>query len=295
MARKVTPSQLKSMIRQQQSKTNQAIRNYNNAVQNYNHALKRAVDDYNHAVRQHNARVLKNRAIIQGELRKLESRSTQKIAETTKYQTSYRTSSIRMNDSYRSVIGIGDYIWALTPQQERIYDLIEQENANNLEAVNAVLSDEEPEPFSEQDIGIGNQLANISPDLDARWKGAVFSLNPNNPDATRHFCTSAREIFAEAFEILAPDRAVFSVDPNCEKTEMGNATRRSKLIYLLGRRGMDRTVVQFADDDITNILELFRVLNDGTHGEAGRYSIDKLRIIKKRVESGIVFLCSIAA
>ena len=200
-----------------------------------------------------------------------------------------------MNSSYNNVVGISDYLENLSPQQEFIYDLIEQEHANNLATANAILDDKEPDSFSEQDVAIGNQLAVISEDLDARWKGAVFSLNPANPDATRHFCTSAREIFTEAIEITAPDSKVFAANPNCEKTERGNATRRAKISYLLSKKDIDASVVQFANDDITNILELFHVLSDGTHGAAGKYSMAKLKMVKKRVEDGIIFLCSIAS
>ena len=53
-------------------------------------------------------------------------------------------------------------------------------------------------------------------------------------------------------------------------------------------------VIDFADEDINNILELFHVLSDGTHGAAGRYEFDKLLQVKKRVEQGINFLCTIS-
>lgn len=294
MARKVTPSQLRSMLRQRQSNINQAIRKYNNAVDNYNRNMRRVVDNYNRAVREHNARVRQNRANIERELRKLNS-SSNRTTVTTVYRTQYRSSSVQLNNSYNAVIATGDYLHDLTPQQARIYDLIEQENENNLATANAILSNEEPEVFTEHDMQIGSMLANISNDLDDRWKGAVFSLNPHNPDATRHFCTSAREIFTEAIELTAPDSKVFAADKDCEKTERGNATRRAKITYLLSSKGMDQTVIQFVDNDITNILELFHVLSDGTHGAAGKYSMEKLNLIKKRVEDGIIFLCNIAA
>ena len=200
-----------------------------------------------------------------------------------------------MNNSYNAVVSIGDYLEGLSPQQERVYDLIEQEHANNLATATAILVDDKQTTFTEQDISIGNQLLAISKDLDDRWKGAVFSLSPANPDATRHFCTSAREIFTEAIELTAPDDLVIADNPDCEKTQQGNPTRRAKIRYLLRKKGMDMTVEKFIDDDITNILELFHVLSDGTHGASGKYSLAKLNMKKKRVEDGIVFLCNIAA
>ena len=53
-------------------------------------------------------------------------------------------------------------------------------------------------------------------------------------------------------------------------------------------------ISSFAESDITNILELFHVLSDGTHGPAGRYSYQNLLQVKKRVEQGIYFLCEIS-
>ena len=57
----------------------------------------------------------------------------------------------------------------------------------------------------------------------------------------------------------------------------------------------DNCVVEFIDADIENILELFHILSDATHGEAGRYEYIKLMQVKKRVEQGINFLCKISA
>jgi hypothetical protein len=54
------------------------------------------------------------------------------------------------------------------------------------------------------------------------------------------------------------------------------------------------SAVDLADADITNILELFHILSDGTHGESGRYETEKLNRVKKRVEQGINFLCEIS-
>ncbi|MBS4032660.1 MAG: hypothetical protein KGZ63_14765 [Clostridiales bacterium] len=302
MVRKYTPSQLKSKLQQIENKRKQAIRTYNNEVNKYNREVKASVDKYNRvvkafvnkynqAVRKHNTNVQHNRRVINSELNKLKSTS----AGLSQYHVQYRTSSLAMNNSYNDVVGVGDYLNGLSPQQERVYDLIEQEHANNLATANVILSDEEPETLSEQDIVIGNQLAVISKDLNDRWMGAVFSLNPANPDATRHFCTSAREIFNEVIEIKAPDSMVFTEKPECEKTKNGNATRREKIGYILRKKGLDATVEIFVNDDITNILELFHVLSDGTHGTAGKYSMAKLKMVKKRVEDGIAFLCNIAS
>ena len=171
-------------------------------------------------------------------------------------------------------------------------ELIEREQANGLITANVVGN----EDFSEENtdnVEIGNKLQVVSEDLNNRWKGAVFALSPQNPDAARHFCTSAREIFTEFIELKAPDTQVFKYNPNCEKTDRGNATRREKIKYMMRNIDIVENVVDFAEADITNILELFHVLSDGTHGAAGRYEFEKLVQVKKRVEQGINFLCEI--
>ena len=52
-------------------------------------------------------------------------------------------------------------------------------------------------------------------------------------------------------------------------------------------------MTDFVDADVTNIIDLFKVFNDATHGVAGTYELDKLLAIKKRVEGGIRFLSNI--
>ncbi|MBX3059321.1 MAG: hypothetical protein KF770_22860, partial [Anaerolineae bacterium] len=134
-----------------------------------------------------------------------------------------------------------------------------------------------------------------SSELDDRWRGALFSLNPSNPDAARHFCTSAREIFTRILEISAPDMEVITQMSGCDLTDQGKPTRRSKLRYLLRRKGMtDKVLEDFVEQDLENIVQLFQVFNDGTHGSAGKFDSSKLASIKRRVEDGIMFLSKIA-
>ena len=286
MATRVNLSQFKSKMRQFEQKQRQAINNYNRAVRDYNNKVKKAVDTYNAYVRSHNAAVRRNQQIIARERAKLQSRTTKR--------SSYTISLNTMHQQYAFVGNAYPAGVEVSPQQSRILDLIEQEHANGLITANAVENDELPEENTE-DIDIGNKLLAVSEDLHNRWRGAVFSLSPQNPDAARHFCTSTREIFTEFIELKAPDKEVFAFNPNCEKTERGNATRREKIKYMMRSKQMDESVSAFVEADITNILELFHVLSDGTHGAAGRYEFQKLIQVKKRVEQGINFLCEIAA
>ena len=141
----------------------------------------------------------------------------------------------------------------------------------------------EPPPW-ENDLR--PDLERFSLEFVRRWEGALFALNPRNPDAARHFCTSVREIFVELLETRAPNDAVLSWDGDCERTQQGTPSRKAKLEYLIFHSNL--TEVQ--DDDVRNILELFIIFNSGTHGSAGKYTLQYLLEIRERVEAAFRFL-----
>lgn len=292
----ISTSQLKSQLRQAQRKTQQAVNQYNSAVRKYNsevnrynRELNRAISNNNSAVRQHNSQVQHNRLVIKREISKLTNSSM---------HVQYSSTVSAMQSSYSRVISIYDSGREITTEQENILNLAEQEQANSLIATNRLFEengDRENEREGIEDIAISDRLSVISVDLMNRWKGAVYALNPLNPDAARHFCTSAREIFTEFIELKAPDASVFRFNHNAAKTDRGNATRKEKIRYMMSGKALDDSVSDFADADIENILELFHILSDGTHGKAGKYEFDTLVQVKRRVEQGINFLCAISA
>lgn len=279
MVRKISTSQLRSQLRRLESKRRTAINNYNRAIKNYNTQ-----------VRKINNELRRNQQKIKSELSKLNSG----LRITTTYSTSVRT----LNVSYQRVTDNYEVLENTNSKQEQLYDLIEQENANNLVVANTLNNPNDTAEIegSLNDSMIGDKLKILSPDLNDRWNGALYSLNPKNPDATRHFCTSSREIFTDIFDNYAHDEEVFNMFPNCDKTERGNATRRWKIKYFLNKKGIElKGAEEFIDNDIDNILELYHILSDGTHGYAGRYTFIQLKAIKKRVEDGILFLCNIVS
>ena len=290
MAKKINISQFRSKLRQIESKQRQAINNYNQEVRKHNQNIKNAVNKYNSVVRQHNARVRANRQRIINELNRLQSRTI------VRYQLLH-TSTVLLNRSYQN-LERREQEFENIPFGNQFLDLSEKENANSLSVSNALESDEsQTNAGNDGDLvstSITGELSEISPDLDSRWKGALFSLSPMNPDASRHFCTSAREIFIQILDHFAPDTDVLTRFPQCEKTDKGQPTRRWKIKHILVNSGIvSEEAVEFVDEDITNVLQLFRVFNDGTHGSAGRFEFSQLRAIKERVESGIVYLTAI--
>ena len=290
--RRINASQLRSKLRQLENKQRQAVNRYNQAVRNYNSKLRTAVNQYNQAARAHNARVRANRQRLKSELAKLARQTT-----TTRY-TTFRVSVESVHDAYvRYDARFGD-----TPDDPRhteLLDLAERESANSVAVMNALL-DEGGEGQGDGDelrgTTITTELSCVSPDLEARWRGAVFALSPQNPDAARHFCTSAREVFAQMLDLRAPNNEVLQATPSCEKTQQGHPTRRAKIHHVLARKGMAvAELEEFVQRDVENVLELFGVFNTATHGPAGRYDMRKLSVIKTRVEEGIQFLSSVVA
>ena len=293
MAKRITPSQLRSKLRQIQTKRKQAVDKFNREVRQHNQKVNRSINQYNNEVRKHNARVRANRQKIASELRRLQSTNT-----VIRYQT-VRTSAITLNTQYES-LDAREHEFENTDFGTNFLDLSERENANSLAVSNSLESDSDhasvnTDPSLLLRTEISSMLESISPELNNRWKGALFSLNPENPDAARHFCTSAREVFVQILDINAPDDQLINSNPSCEKTDRGYPIRREKIKYLLNRSGIiNEAAVDFVDEDVNNVLSLFRVFNDGTHGSSGKFNIDKLMSIKTRVEDGITYLTSIS-
>lgn len=294
MPRRISTSQLRSKLRQLQSKQRQAVSKYNQQVRRRNQNLKRAVDKYNSGVRKHNARVRSNRQKIIAELRRLQSQTT-----TVRYRT-LRSSAISLNTSYEHLDADGRQFENRSYGAEFL-DLSEKEIANSLSLSNALEGDPEDlytEGFDTTPLvssEIESELTSISSDLLDRWQGALFSLNPRNPDAARHFCTSAREVFVQILNQYAPDALVIRNHQDCPRTETGEPTRRAKIGYMLHSAGLDSSSsVDFVDEDVSDILTLFRVFNEGTHGTSGKFGLTQLISIKTRVETGICYLASIA-
>ncbi len=281
MVRRVTPSQLKSQLRQIEQRHRQAVSKYNNAV-------RRTVNDYNREVRAHNSRVRANQHRLRNEIAKLNSRPV-----TVRRHVRYEASVQVLQSSFARVETASQRpSWRAS---DDLFDLTEGETANSVAVLNA-LSDSATVSHEVDDAElrasvIGDQLVSIDPDLHARWGGALYALSPQNPDAARHFCTSSREILTRILDTAAPDAEVLAANPTSETTRDGQVTRRARIEHCLRRRGNDEAeLVDFVEDDLDDVIALFGDFNDGTHGSAGRYSLTQLGALKIRVEHAIQFL-----
>lgn len=295
MVRKMTPAQLKSAVQKAQRDQKQAIENYNRAVRKHNAAVTKAVNDYNREVRTynskvrtHNRQVENQRQRIKQEIARLNSRPSGATFVT------YRASTKALVNTYETV----EARLASrpgSPADQRFLDLASDEAANSVYLANALEGDgdsgDDPTEDELRAPSMASELAAFGEDLVNRWTGALYALSPQNPDAARHFCTSAREVVVTMLDISAPDAAVRKDDPVCEMTEQGAVTRRSKVSYLLRRHGVTMEgITDLVAEDIDNVLSLFRTFNDGTHGHAGRFTMTELSAIRTRVESAIGFI-----
>lgn len=295
MVRKMTPAQYKSAVNKAQRQQKQAIDNYNRQVRKHNATVKKSVNDYNREVRAyntkaraHNARVENQRRRLDQEIRRLNSRSATTTFVT--YRSSVETLARTYTATEESFSGR-----KMTPAERELVDRASLEAANSAYLLNAMDGDgaheDDPTENELREPSMQTELAKFGQDSVDRWTGALFALSPGNPDAARHFCTSAREVLIAMIESSAPDSRVTTADPGCDRTDKGVPTRRAKVSFLLRRKGIDEeSIADLVEQDMNNVLTLFRDLNDGTHGHAGRFTITQLNALRVRVESAIGFI-----
>jgi hypothetical protein len=296
----MTPAQFQAAAKKAQREQKQNIDRYNREVRRHNNAVQEAVNDYNREVRAynskartHNAKVENQRRRLSQEIRRLNSRPT-----ATSFVT-YRSSVNTLTSTY----AVAEERLAgrsLSPIGRDLVDRASEDAANSVYLLNAMDGDGAPEDDPNEDElrspSMQAELATFGQDLVDRWTGALFSLSPSNPDAARHFCTSAREVLISMLDHAAPDSGVTAADPSCDMTDKGVPTRRAKVRYLLDRKGVhERPIEDLVEEDMNNVLTLFRAFNDGTHGHAGRFTITQLNALRIRIESAIGFIHALCA
>lgn len=298
MVRKMTPAQYNAWVKQENARRQRA----NEAeVRRVNAHNKRVVADHNRKVDAHNRKVVSDyNQRVRAHNDRLRREVARLNAQTTTTQTAYRTSVTSLRQTFSVLEQAADSAgWS---GSEDLFELSESETANSVAALNALLADPTTVPVEAEEIAllratvISGELKAFDPDLDARWRGALFSLHPDNPDASRHFCTSAREMLSNFLELVAPDSEVLAADPNCSRTPQGTISRRARIRHCLNRRGgFDAALEAFIEADLDNVVSLFTEFNVGTHGQAGRFDLQGLAAIKMRVEGAIQFVSRIGA
>ena len=324
MVRRMTPSQFNNMVRQRQNQMRQAVNKYNQEVNRINREIdaanRRAVDDYNRKVREYNQKARQEQMRLESEARLRDQRRRQAVnkinteirtynnrvranqqriktavaqlnAQPTIRYTQTRSSAVSLNTAYEQLVRTAE-TESLGGQYNEVLDYSERETANSLDIYNALEAEDDQEvEADENETNFIDTLKKFSDDFSARWQGAVFSLSPKNPDASRHFCTSVREIFIGMIDLCAPNERVLNAVPDCPIYQGNTPTRRAKIEFMLARRGLPEPALgEFVAQDIDDILNLLAELNGATHGNAGKFTLGQLSKLRKRVRDGLEFL-----
>jgi Predicted pPIWI-associating nuclease len=315
MVRRMTPAQARAAMQRaardaqraaerQRQAHNEAVRKAQQAAKKQQEGLKRSVEQQNRSIREYNRGVRQYNAKARSHNQKVENQRRRLIQELKRLQSrpvtvrvTYRSSVQHLATAYETLEHRFQTRELSTFEQEFL-DRASEEAANSAYLANALDGDvHDDEAESADDLSIPSVIADLgrfSQDLVSRWTGALFALNPANPDAARHFCTSAREVLTSILDIAAPDSVVIRAHAECDVTDQGNPTRRAKIRYLLSRKGItDVSADQFVEADIDNAVSLFTMFNKGTHGVAECFSIPQLSALRTRVEASIGFLNSI--
>lgn len=290
MVRRVTPSQFQAMLRQAARDQQRAVNEYNRKIRQFNaqqeqrrHAFNRAVDQYNRKARAHNAEVERNRHELRAAIARLGQ------SRLTVHSTAYYQSTSRVHERYEAVEQSAEGTWL--ENRDDILDLAQKETENSIAIAAAADGSEPSAGGTVDDAEVAHRLGDFDADLADRWQGATFALNPRNPDAARHFSTSAREILTRIIESEAGDAEVFAAIPDAQRTHDGRPTRRARVAFCLLRSGRQSdALAAFADADLQNVIDLFAEFNDGTHGSAGVFDLRHLGLMRARVAGAIEFL-----
>jgi len=132
-------------------------------------------------------------------------------------------------------------------------------------------------------------LSNLDPQLVALLQGArAAAVNSHNPDTTRHLCISLRELLGHALRQMAPDAEVKAWSQDPTHFSNGRPTRNARIQYLYSPV-LQPALRKFIDADIRAAIELFDLLNKGTHVANLGASVVALAVLLNRAE-GILLL-----
>lgn len=156
------------------------------------------------------------------------------------------------------------------------------------------LSIEDAELAENEVVGvIDDEVRSANSDLIQLIDGARDSLNSRNPDKVRHVTTSVREMLTQILHRLAPDEDVKSWSKDPSHLSNGRPTRRARLMYICRHFSCD-PLEKFIDLDHGAVIQLFDVMNAGTHGVASRLTDQQLKAIVCRAESFAFFMLRVS-
>lgn len=114
--------------------------------------------------------------------------------------------------------------------------------------------------------------------------GAKYSLCSRNPDKVRHATTSLRELVTQILHRRAPDDCVRKRYTDQKYYHAGNPTRRARISYILESKGSGLSLLGCIDKDVAALLELYDLLQQGTHGVVPKLEDQDLEFVVRRTE-----------
>lgn len=125
------------------------------------------------------------------------------------------------------------------------------------------------------------RLSSLAPALVEVYRGGTAVLEIGGPDWRRQTMVSFRELTTHVMHILAPDA---KVQPwaKPEHFDKGKLTRKARLEYIFEPVASGE-LVGFVKADLKASIELFDLLNNGTHRLSSKATAAQLRYLRARV------------
>ena len=153
----------------------------------------------------------------------------------------------------------------------------------------------EPEPYPLVEEGIEDSdlivlLERVDIQFVTMYRGAVASLDSDNPDRSRHVLTSFRELWSHLLRRLAPKEEVTAwVERNGIQGYLqdGQPTRHAKIRYVL--RNLGNPLGDFVEADTRAMVKLY-TLYDRLHALDTGVTDNQLRVVTFRTKSYLGYL-----
>ncbi|MFA5340007.1 MAG: hypothetical protein WC317_07685 [Candidatus Omnitrophota bacterium] len=137
-------------------------------------------------------------------------------------------------------------------------------------------------------------LEEIDEGLLTPYYGMIETLSTKNADRTRHFCSSARELFTHVLHSLSHDKEFFNWDKTGKYVEKGKPTRAGRIQYICKNIKSSTEFADFIGKDIKSKLAFLDVMQKGTHELNSDFDITQLKAIKIILECTLVSMIEIA-
>lgn len=132
-------------------------------------------------------------------------------------------------------------------------------------------------------------LASLNPDLIPPYRGALDAVRGDSLDQVRHFSISVRELLSYVLRELSPDEAVRVWTSDPKDYHNGRPTRGARLRYIF-RHVATGEFQSFVEADIRQALDLFDLLQKGTHRLQAPIDPGQTRFLLRRVECLLLIL-----